>query len=294
LIGSAVTALGLAAITSDFVAEGLAALGGGEGCGGVPMSPPDPDDAISPPGTLQTSADGTVTTPGGYKIQSTGQFAWQVTGPDGQTTKVSGDPHVAESEGGKWDFQSDSTFVLGDGTRINVSTQPWGNAGARVTSNLEIINGNDRVNVSGIDQGTGVVGPVTQDGYQHVNDFGGANVFVEGPKSDQWSFQGKEILGGSTLSELQLGNELQPVNTVPDAYGGASDWMNQIFSELSRWSEQCLGRPDGGDDPYQQQNDAAPLEGYGRACSRLGEMLETVGDWVELSVDANRRPFNVL
>jgi hypothetical protein len=117
---------------------------------------PTPADSTHPSGSLQTDGN-VITTPGGFKIEATGKFEWKITGPDGKETRVWGDPHVAEGDGGKWDFKKNSTFVLGDGTRINVTTAPYGNNGMTVTQDLEIISGNDRVTVSGIDKGKGVV-----------------------------------------------------------------------------------------------------------------------------------------
>jgi hypothetical protein len=172
-------------------------------------APPKRQDASHPAGSLKTDANGTITTPGGYKIEATGQFDWKITGPDGKETKVWGDPHVAEGDGGKWDFKRDSTFVLGDGTRINASTVPFGKD-ATVTGSLEIISGNDRVQVTDIDKGKGKTGPVTADGFAHANSFGGKDVFVMGKESDDWSFQGREIVGSENLGEtFKLGNPLE-------------------------------------------------------------------------------------
>jgi hypothetical protein len=188
------------------------------------VSPPLWGDCTHPEGSLKT--DGSViTTPGGYKIEATGQFEWQITGPDGKTTRVWGDPHVAEGDGGKWDFKRNSTFVLGDGTRVNVTTAPYG-SDATVTQGLEIISGNDRVTVSGIDKGKGVVGQVTRDGYAHANTFAGNDVFVMGRETDDWSFQGREVIGSSNNGEsFKLGGEL--------AAGGGDLWAGNFdFNQL--------------------------------------------------------------
>jgi hypothetical protein len=185
-------------------------LGGGNGC--IPTVP-YPGNGTHPSGNLKVGENGVITTPGGYKIEATKQHEWTITGPDGKSTRIWGDPHVDEGDGGKWDFKRDSTFVLGDGTRINVTTKPWGNGDMTVTGGLEIISGNDRVQVTDIDKGKGKVGQVTQDGYQHVNKFGGKDVFVMGKETDDWSFQGKEIIGSHNGGEsFKLGNDL-PVGT---------------------------------------------------------------------------------
>lgn len=184
-------------------------------------------DCTHPEGSLKTDG-GVVTTPGGYKIEATGKFEWTITGPDGKSTRVWGDPHVAEGDGGKWDFKRDSTFVLGDGTRVNVTTAPYGNNGMTVTSGLEIISGNDRVNITDIDKGKGVVGQVTQDGYAHANSFGGKDVFVMGSETDDWSFQGKEIIGSNNGGDsFKLGKDLA-AGTTP----GINPSNNFDFAQL--------------------------------------------------------------
>lgn len=201
--------------------------GGGQGItGGGCVVPPSPFDGCHPSGSLKTDGN-VVTTPGGYKIEATGQHEWTITGPDGKTTRVWGDPHVAEGDGGKWDFKRDSTFVLGDGTRVNVTTKPWGNGGMTVTGGLEIISGNDRVQITDIDKGKGVVGPVTQDGYAHANSFTGKDVFVMGRETDDWSFQGKEIIGSNNGGDsFKLGNDL------PAGGGGNNLWQGFDFNQL--------------------------------------------------------------
>ncbi|HEX8823335.1 MAG TPA: DUF1521 domain-containing protein [Archangium sp.] len=210
--------------------------------GGGPATPPapTPTDSSHPSGSLKTDANGVITTPGGYKIEATSQFEWKVTGPDGKSTRVWGDPHVDEGDGGKWDFKRDSTFVLGDGTRINCATAPYGN-GMTVSKELEIISGNDRVKVTDIDKGKGKTGAVTQDGFQHVNSFGGKDVFVMGKETDDWSFTGKEVVGSNNGGEsFQLGKELaagapapgtNPTSAKPGSFLGK---ITQLFEQMSK------------------------------------------------------------
>ena len=93
-------------------------------------------------------------TAGGYVITAEGrQSAWNIKGPDGKdVTRVWGDPHVNEADGTRWDFTKDSDFVLPDGTRIEVDTNydPKRGNGFSVTTGLNIMNGQDRVEVKGI------------------------------------------------------------------------------------------------------------------------------------------------
>lgn len=196
--------------------------------------PPTPSDSCHPQGSLKTDGN-VVTTPGGYKIEATSQFEWKITGPDGKTTRVWGDPHVAEGDGGKWDFKRNSTFVLGDGTRINVTTAPWQDGKMTVTSGLEIISGNDRVQISDIDKGKGKIGEVTADGYAHANSFAGNDVFVMGRETDDWSFQGKEVIGSENGGEsFKLGNELPAGSTNrPSPWENAfGSWLNNFFNDM--------------------------------------------------------------
>jgi hypothetical protein len=175
---------------------------------------PHPRDACHPQGSLKTDKQGTVTTPGGYKIEVSGPCEWKITGPDCKTTRVWGDPHVDEGDGGKWDFKRDSTFMLGDGTRINVTTKPSG-ANATVTHGLEIISGNDRVQFNNVDKGKSAPTPVTHDGFSRANAFGNKEVFVMGRQTDDWSLQGKEIIGSKNNGEsFELGQAL-PAGTRP-------------------------------------------------------------------------------
>ncbi|SET57700.1 protein of unknown function [Stigmatella erecta] len=204
-------------------------------------APPSRGDSCHPSGKLKTDANGVITTPGGYHIQALGQHEWQITGPDGKSTRVWGDPHVAEGDGGKWDFKRDSTFVLGDGTRINVNTVPFGN-GATVTGGLEIISGNDRVKVTGIDQGRGVVGPVTADGYAHANSFAGNDVFVMGKETDDWSFQGREIIGSYNQGEsFKLGNPLRPGLQGPRPHGPSGGHSPHAQNHYHQQMSQLFG-----------------------------------------------------
>src|SRR5688572_22321689 len=54
-------------------------------CQCAPVQPPRPQDSCHP-GGLKKDPNGTITTPGGYKIEQCGQFEWKITGPDCKTT----------------------------------------------------------------------------------------------------------------------------------------------------------------------------------------------------------------
>jgi hypothetical protein len=274
-------------------------------------SEPSPSDSSHPEGSLKTDSSGVVTTPGGYKIEATGQFDWKITGPDGKETKVWGDPHVAEGDGGKWDFKKDSTFVLGDGTRINCSVTPYGN-GATVTKGLEIISGNDRVQINDIDKGKGKTGAVSKDGFAHVNSFGGKDVFVMGKETDDWSSQGKEIIGSDNQGEtLKLGNDLaagtgaKPTDTKPTDTKPNSrlDQLLDLFRNLSKVFDSLKNltkaltdrsKQNTGIVPQGHKEPVAHRRGFlERAFSNIGRMLDTVARFQNLSqsITANRNQF---
>jgi len=199
----------------------------------APIQPPLVDDSSHPSGSLKTDGN-VITTPGGYKIEPMSQFEWKITGPDGKETRVWGDPHVAEGDGGKWDFKRNSTFVLGDGTKINVTTAPWGSDGMTVTSKLEIISGNDRVEVSDIDKGKGKISTITQDGYAHANSFQG-DVFVMGQETDDWALHGKEIIGSNNGGEsFKTGGELNPRDPRTVGYNPFERMQNKWMAKANR------------------------------------------------------------
>lgn len=229
--------------------------GSGGGCANpslpAPINPPRIDCGHQPSGSLKVDGN-KVTTAGGYTIEQLGQFEWKITGPDNKSTRIWGDPHVDEGDGGKWDFKKDSTFVLGDGTKINVSTKPWGNGGMTVTGGLEIISGNDRVVVSDIDKGIGKVGAVTQDGYAHANSFGGKDVFVMGRESDDWSHQGKEIIGSNNGGDsFILGKDLPTGRQQPDYSAAFNNRYMQLLNQLMQTLNSFNARPNPwGTPPY--------------------------------------------
>lgn len=159
----------------------------------APVSAPDFADCCHPAGSLYTYGD-TVYTPGGYRIEMLGRYEWKITGPDGKWIRVHGDPHVDEGDRDgacDWDFKRNTTFVLGDGTRVNVTTVPGGAEGMTVTSRLEIVSGFRSVNVEGIDEGKGRIGEV---GFHFADTFTG-DVVTMGAETDDWTFRGREIVG---------------------------------------------------------------------------------------------------
>ncbi|HWS86733.1 MAG TPA: DUF1521 domain-containing protein [Pyrinomonadaceae bacterium] len=244
-----------------------------------PVSEPDPSDATHPAGSLRAEGD-VITTPGGYKIEMVGQYEWKITGPDGETTRIWGDPHVDEGDrdgANDWEFKRNSTFVLGDGTRINVTTAPWGSGGATVTAQLEVISGNDRVVATDIDKGKGKIGTVTQDGYQHVNGFQG-DVFVMGREADDWSYTGREIVGSENGGDsFKLGGELHPLGSDPVSFDEGFDWVSSLFDNFMSHMRDAFGPNSNNFNPSRRPVWDAYGDGPARQWRALADAFDALG-----------------
>lgn len=102
----------------------------------------------------------------GFLVRAEGRDeAWSITGPDGRTTRVWGDPHVVESDGKKWDFLNRSTFQFGS-NKATVEVVPLKN-GASVTSRITLYSGDERVTIDGIDKNRPLISAVSADGHEH-------------------------------------------------------------------------------------------------------------------------------
>jgi hypothetical protein len=107
-----------------------------------------------------------VRTRDGFLIRAEGKDqAWTITGPDGKTTRIWGDPHVYESDGNKWDFKTRSTFAFGN-NKATVEVVPAGN-GETLSAQVTIYSGDERVTIDGIDKDKPVITAVSRDGRQH-------------------------------------------------------------------------------------------------------------------------------
>jgi hypothetical protein len=183
-----------------------------------------------------------------------------------------------------------------------------------VTKGLEIISGNDRVQISDIEKGKGKVGDITQDGYAHANSFGNKDVFVMGKETDDWSFQGKEVIGSNNGGEsFKLGNDLavgtptpaqtpaqtpgQPANNLSkilDLFKGISklfDSIKNLSQLLTQRTNQNTGivPPGTTAEPAVSRRKGA-LE---KAFAAIGRMLDTVSKFQNLtkSINVNRNQF---
>ena len=236
--------------------------------GSCPCEPPKPADSCHPAGSLKTDAKGVITTPGGYKVEATGKHEFTIS-KDGKKTRVWGDPHVEESDGGKWDFKRDSSFVLDDGTKIDVKTSKPDKNGRTYSVGLQVINGNDRVQVTDMDKGRGKVSQVTQDGRARANDFAGKDVFKMGKDVDDWSYQGKEVIGSKRDGEEFVLGKALPGNHRNDSHSGAHQRLDSLQDLLSGW----LSRNQG--------NHGSTSSGHG-APARTGGLQDAVSSLREM------------
>lgn len=108
----------------------------------------------------------TVRTADGYLVRAEGKdHAWSITGPDGMTTRIWGDPHVTESDGDAWDFKNRGTFFFGK-NKITVEVVPYGN-GQTISSAITLYSGDERVTIKGLDANKPIITAVSHDGKQH-------------------------------------------------------------------------------------------------------------------------------
>jgi hypothetical protein len=200
LIGETVGSQGGSAV-SQFVGGFVDGLAKGleQSLGNFCPGEPSPEDKKPPskPTQLNVDSNGVVTTPGGYKIEATSQYTWKITGPDGSSSEIWGDPHVRQRDAkgnitANWDFKKDSTFVLADGTKINVQCKPYGNM--TVTSAIEIWRDGEEVDITDIDKGKGKVGKVQVNANE---DFATQQTFMEGLNASDWLFGGFQITGNT-------------------------------------------------------------------------------------------------
>ena len=108
----------------------------------------------------------TVRTLDGYSVRAEGRDeAWMITGPDGKTTRIWGDPHVTESDGDKWDFLRRSTFMFGK-NKATVEVVPAGN-GQTLSARLTVYSDRERVTIDGIEKNRPSIVAASSDGLEH-------------------------------------------------------------------------------------------------------------------------------
>jgi hypothetical protein len=189
---------------------------------------PSPTESAPPEGTGLTLAGpdwppNSVKTAGGYTIvPGTDNASWSIFAPgqkasDTPNTHINGDPHVHEADGTAWDFSKSSAFRLPDGTQINVTTTAQ--EGHSLCSSLDITNGADHAQITGIDQDKPVLGDITHDGYQFREAQAAEDTFTLGGNKDnvQWF---KQDSSGALLGE---------VLNARDADGNQTDFVDGSY-----------------------------------------------------------------
>lgn len=240
------------------------------GCGCLP--PPQVQHAGAPAGKgLEVGAEGwpegTITTAGGYRVVPEGRTNWSIYAPGQEPgekahTRVWGDPHVDEKDGTRWDFTKSSDFVLPDGTRIHCKTSA--DQGKSVSVGLEIVNGMDRVSVTGLNGHDPQVSAVRHDGYawraQHLAEQSGRDSFhLRGDADDVHWVREREgemdgVITGAYYDRAQRRYEqridegnmsfLSPEMRPPV---GSAAWGNHLRSALNDGLAKLLGRAFGED-----------------------------------------------
>lgn len=94
-----------------------------------------------------------IETADGYKVNFSGKKEeWFILAPNGTSTRIWGDPHVVESDGTKWDFTKQSTFLFGN-NKVTVETIPSEkNAKYTFTHRVTLHNGDNRITVTDVDK----------------------------------------------------------------------------------------------------------------------------------------------
>ena len=156
----------------------------------------------------------------GYKIQIHGEReSFTILDAEGHETKIWGDPHVNEGdvEGEtNWDFKEDSTFILGDGTKIHVKTVPsHRDDGTTFSDSITITKGNQSLEVTGIAANEPVIGLPGLEGEKIDAEIPDGHVFKMGDDADDWLYEengsSRELGTGELISgdveNLQTGGE---------------------------------------------------------------------------------------
>lgn len=113
----------------------------------------------------------------GYIVRAEGRDeAWSITGPEGKTTRIWGDPHVTESDKDTWDFKERGTFVFGN-NKATLEVVPAAN-GQTLSSRLTLYCGDERITISGIDKNKPVISAVSHDGKQHDDSLADGTSYV--------------------------------------------------------------------------------------------------------------------
>ncbi|MHC9544273.1 MAG: DUF1521 domain-containing protein [Vulcanimicrobiota bacterium] len=147
--------------------------------------------------TSVKNADGTTTTltPGGYEIKydSANSTATITDSKSGESSTIWGDPHVSESDGGSWEWQSEtSSYVLPDGTKITMnSTGGDSSNGYGTLESMDIYSGQGRTHINSSADGTTLAG----DRRQADNAQSDGDLYIGNLQANGWKQLSNEEMG---------------------------------------------------------------------------------------------------
>ncbi|MGF1740057.1 DUF1521 domain-containing protein [Vibrio profundum] len=119
-------------------------------------------DIVKSPTWIVNRAENTITLDNGYSITfdkgaHTNESQWQIHTPQGKVVTIWGDPHIEKENqdniAEETEFFKNSTFVLGDDTKISANLEQIGTTGHYLTSGLTITSGNQCIKVQGVNHG---------------------------------------------------------------------------------------------------------------------------------------------
>lgn len=199
--------------------------------------------------------DKTIKLDNGYEISLSGSSQeWTIKDSAGNSTRIWGDPHVAEKDGGNWDFKDGVTFALGDGTKITVGTT-GDNNGMTYSDSLTITKGNQHIQVTGIADNTPKISGPSLDGLTVDKNTNDGTVFYESGNASDWKTKaGTEITSDQAMAGRTVTNEDNALGASPrmseemksfleannieiptneDGYLSKDDWKNVLSSMQS-------------------------------------------------------------
>ncbi|MDQ7823331.1 MAG: DUF1521 domain-containing protein [Candidatus Eremiobacteraeota bacterium] len=151
----------------DFDRDGFKPLSESDSDSGEPVTSTGDDGTVTTTTedgySVVQNPDNTMltTTPGGYQISyDAANSTSTITDPQsGQSSTIWGDPHVAESDGGQWEWQSaTSTYVLPDGTKVTMNSTGGDDAnGYGTLQSMDIYSGAGTTHVDSSAAGTQVL-----------------------------------------------------------------------------------------------------------------------------------------
>ena len=153
--------------------------------------------SFAPRNTLKPKLDEqgliSVSTDDGFQVKFSGKHQeLKISSPDGKTTRIWGDPHVVESDGDKWDFFNNSSFVFGD-NKITIETVDLGN-GTSLVGTVNIYNDKERLSLTNIDQDEPLITSWNFDAKTHDSQLNDGDIYdlkLEANGTEEWVLRQK-------------------------------------------------------------------------------------------------------